>query len=57
VPCVVGDVLGHGFVGVQPDLAKAKTAGVLLGQGQQPGADPAALGSGRARPILEMYFS
>lgn len=57
VPCVVRDVLGHGFVGVEPDLAKAKTAGVLLGQGQQPGADPAALGSGQHRHVLQQQVA
>jgi hypothetical protein len=39
VPRIVGQVLGHGLVGVEPHLAEAMAARLLLGQGKQAGPD------------------
>jgi hypothetical protein len=55
MPGVVGKVLGHGLVGVQPDLAETQTARLFLGQFKQADADPAALGceqDGQLQPAM-----
>ncbi len=57
VPSVAGEVFGHGLVGVEPDLAETQTTGMVLGQGQQPGADPATLGSGQDGHILQQQVA
>jgi hypothetical protein len=36
MPGVAGKILGHGLVGVQPDLAETQTARLFLGQRKQP---------------------
>ncbi len=43
MPRVVGEVLGHGLVGVEPYLAEVKATGMVLGQGHQAGPDAASL--------------
>jgi hypothetical protein len=39
-------IAGHGLAGVQLDLVRTQTARLFIGQGQQPGADPAILRRG-----------
>src|SRR5579875_1872826 len=53
VPGVVGNVLGHRLVGVEPDLAEAGRGSPLFRMPEQPGPDPAALRSGQHRNVLQ----
>src|SRR5580693_3711277 len=54
---VVGEILGHGLVGVQPDLAKTQAARLFLSQCEQPGADSAALGCGQDGDIVQQQIA
>src|SRR5215831_12077592 len=45
LPRVVGEVLGHRRIGVEPNLWRVQGTGVVLSQCQQPRSDAMALGS------------
>jgi hypothetical protein len=57
VQVVVGEVLDYGFVGIGADLAEAEAVGVFLGQGKQPGTDPAALGAGSTATFVRQQIA
>src|SRR5215472_1835252 len=57
VPGVVRQVLGHRLVGVEPYLGQAKAAGAFFGEGQQPGADAAALSGGQHGHVLQQQVT
>ena len=57
VPRVVGQVLGHGRIGVERYLWHVKGTGAVLGQGQQPCSDAPALGSGQYGHVLQQQIA
>src|SRR6266704_3784048 len=57
VAWVVSEVLGHGFVGVELYLAEVKVAGLVLGQGQQAGADTLALSGWQNSNVLQQQVA
>ena len=53
VPGVIGEVLCHGFVGIQPDLSETQPGGFGLSQGEQARASTAALHGRPHRQVLQ----
>jgi hypothetical protein len=50
---VIGEILSHGCVRVQPDLAQAEAASVVLGESEERTTDPAALRRWHYRNIFQ----